>query len=181
MTDGPEIPGPHHVTDDERSDYDRHEDSNTHSTKKKETEDDEPLGKDGLIQPLHRRTLFKNQDESRKDSGHAPRRAATALCISWCFFSFFLSTLFHFLFFYIPHQPEKSGFALGHEEKEIDFAFPSPEDVRGGLFCCRRDVYSRRKHTCFCRRSYDTFRSKMIRSREPNFELPQIPRHSILS
>jgi hypothetical protein len=96
-------------------------------------------------------------------------------------FFFFLSTLFHFLFFYIPHQPEKSGFALGHEEKEIDFAFPSPEDVRGGLFCCRRDVYSRRKHTCFCRRSYDTFRSKMIRSREPNFELPQIPRHFILS
>jgi hypothetical protein len=34
MIDGPETPGPHHVTDDEGSDYDRHEDLNKYSTKK---------------------------------------------------------------------------------------------------------------------------------------------------
>jgi hypothetical protein len=35
MTEGLETPDLRHVTDDERSDYDRHEDSNKYSTKER--------------------------------------------------------------------------------------------------------------------------------------------------
>jgi hypothetical protein len=148
MTEGLETPDLRHVTDDERSDYDRYEDSNKYSTReerrrrKRWTGD----GSSGLILPSHRRTPLYDSGVRRR-SGHAPRRAATAFMHSM---AFSLSIFASFLFFYIPHhQPERSGFVLGHEEKETVFALPLYGDLRSGLFGCTRDVYSRRKTHLF--------------------------------
>jgi hypothetical protein len=143
-TDGPETPGPHHVTDDGRSDYDKHEDSNTHSTKR---EDDEPLSKDELIQPLHHRTLSKNQDESRKDQVMHLLLLPLLYAFHGVFSFFFLSILFHFLFFlYSPPSRATSAFAFRTRREGNSVACFCPHMTNDeGLFDCRDDVYSRRK------------------------------------
>jgi hypothetical protein len=121
MTDGLEIRDARHVTDDERSNHDRHEHPNIYSTKEEITKkkDHEAPGKGGLILPLHYRIHGLRRDMGiKRDTCSVLVLPLLLSCISMVFLPFTSLPLLLF-----------SLYSPGHEEKETVLLWPSYEDT----------------------------------------------------
>jgi hypothetical protein len=144
MTDGPEIPDARHVTDDKRSDYDRHEHSNIYYTARRknyeeeEDQDDKLPGKSGLI-------LYSTAGSARYEMIGAPRdihqvsypAAAAFHAFPRCF-PFTSLPLFLFPLYPISQK----GFALlGTRKRRRQFLLCPHAKTHGkGFFGCKERI-----------------------------------------
>jgi hypothetical protein len=94
----------------------------------------------------------------------------------------FLSILFHFLFFYIPPSARRIWFCFRTRREGDNFCFAlNMMKYENGPFGCKRDVYSRRKHTCSPQQIIRYPCSEMIISREPKLDSCKFPAISSLA
>jgi hypothetical protein len=144
MTDGPEIPDARHVTDDERSDYDRHEDSNIYSTKqdlrRRETTNLRQRWTNTPIPPPIQR--------GTKRSGHREtyiKFLILPLLLFMHFHGVFPSLLYPFFCFHYIPSARKALLCLGHEREGDSFCFALMRRHMGRAFLVAKNVYSRTK------------------------------------